>query len=148
MAIVQFIPEIWAAELLESLKKSLVYGQVGVINRNYEGEIRDQGDTVRITSISRPSIKTYVPNNTTIVPERLTDAQRSLLIDQAKYFSFSIDDVDKRQARNGGALMTEAAKESAYGLRDVADQYIASLYTGVQAANNLGTVSVTTPDLA
>ena len=39
MAVKNFIPEIWSAQLLTSLKKSLVYGAPDVANRNYEGEI-------------------------------------------------------------------------------------------------------------
>jgi hypothetical protein len=148
MAIQNFIPEVWAAELLSSLKKALVYGGPGVVNRDYEGEIRDSGDTVKITSISRPTIGTYTKGSTVINPEQLTDAQRQLLIDQSKYFAFEIDDIDMRQAKNGGALMTEAAQEAAYGLRDVADSVIAGVYTGAAAANALGTVSVTTGALA
>ena len=144
MAILNFVPEVWSASLLGSLKKSLVFGAPSVCNRNYEGEIADSGDTVKITSISRPTIGTYTKNSTTITPEVLTDAQRSLLIDQSKYFAFEVDDIDLRQAKDGGALMSEAATESAYGLADVADQYIASLYTGVDSANNISTYSVTT----
>ncbi len=148
MAITNFIPEVWVADLLSSLKKSLVFGAPGVANRDYEGEIADSGDTVKITSISRPTIGTYTKNSTTITAETLTDAQRSLLIDQSKYFAFEVDDVDLRQAKNGGALMTEAAVESAYGLADVADQYIAGLYTGVDSGNAISTTSVTTAALA
>lgn len=148
MAITNFIPEVWAAQLLSSLKKSLVYAQPGVANRNYEGEIAESGDTVRITSISRPTIATYTKGSTSIVPEQLTDAQRTLVVDQAKYFAFEVDDIDLRQARAGGALMDEAAVEAAYGLRDVADQYVAGLYTGVDAGNALGTVSITSAALA
>lgn len=33
-----FIPTIWSAQLLVSLKKSLIFGQPGVVNRDYEGE--------------------------------------------------------------------------------------------------------------
>jgi N4-gp56 family major capsid protein len=146
MAITRFRPEIWAARLLVTLKKSLVYAAPLVVNRDYEGEITEAGDTVRITSISRPTIGTYIPNVTVITPEELTDAQRNLLIDQSKYFAFKVDDVDKRQAK--GNVMPEAMSEAAYGLRDVADQKVASLYTGVAAANDLGTVSVTTPSQA
>lgn len=148
MAINNFIPEVWAARLLSSLKKSLVYGGPTVVNRDYEGEIRDSGDTVRITSISRPTIGTYTRGSTVINPEQLTDAGRSLLIDQSKYFAFEVDDIDLRQSKNGGSLMSEAATEAAYGLRDVADQIIAGLHTGVASANALGTVSVTTGALA
>lgn len=146
MAINLFKPEIWNARLLVSLKKALVYGAPDVADRRYEGDIRNAGDTVRITSISRPTVATYTPNVTSITPENLTDAQRSLVIDQSKYFAFEVDDVDARQA--AGDVMTAGMDEAAYALRDVADRYIASLYTGVQSANNLGTVSVTTADLA
>lgn len=139
MSVATFIPEVWAAALLSSLKKALVYGMLA--NRNYEGEISDFGDTVTINSISRPTVSTYTPNSTSIVPEKLTAAQRKLLIDQAKYFAFEIDDVDRRQAR--GDMMGEAMTESAFALGDVADQFIAGLYTGVVAANDIGTVAVT-----
>lgn len=143
---ISFIPEVWSARMLVSLKKSLVYAGPGVVNRDYEGDIRGQGDTVRIRSISRPTIGTYTKNSTTITPETLTDAQRALYIDQAKYFAFELDDIDAAQSTGGeldGALM-----EAVYGLRDVADQYVAALYTGAQSANQLGTVSVTTAALA
>ena len=142
MAITNFIPEVWSARLLSSLKKSLVFAGPGVVNRDYEGEIRDSGDTVRITSISRPTIGSYVKNSTTITPETLTDAQRSLLIDQSKYFAFEVDDIDMRQAVNGGALMNEAAAEAAYGLADTTDQYVAGLYVGVSATNAITTTQV------
>ncbi|MBK9181406.1 MAG: P22 coat protein - protein 5 domain protein [Acidimicrobiales bacterium] len=148
MAITNFVPEVWAAQLQASLKKALVYAGPSVVNRDYEGEITEYGDTVRITSISRPTVATYTPGSTTVTPEQLTDAQRSLLIDQAKYFAFEVDDVDLRQARSGGALMDEAATEAAYALGDVADQYVVGLYTGVDSGNALGTVSVTTAALA
>lgn len=138
MSVATFIPEVWAATLLEALKKALVYGMV--VNRDYEGEISESGDTVNINSISRPTISTYTPNSTSIVPEKLTAAQRKLIVDQAKYFAFEIDDVDARQAR--GDMMPAAMRESAFGLGDVADQFLAGLYTGVQAANALGTVAV------
>ncbi|WP_369778841.1 P22 coat protein - protein 5 domain protein [Streptomyces sp. R33] len=142
MAIVRFRPEIWSARLLVALRKSLVYAGPGIVNRDYEGEISEAGDTVRITSISRPTIGTYVPNSTTITPEELTDAQRTLTIDQAKYFAFKVDDVDARQAR--GNVMTQGMSEAAYALADVVDQYVAGLYTQAQSANQLGTVAVTT----
>ena len=142
MAVNNFIPEVWSARLLSSLKKSLVFAGPGVVNRDYEGEIQNAGDTVRITSISRPTIGSYVKNSTTITPETLTDAQRSLVVDQSKFFAFEVDDFDMRQAVNGGALMNEAAAEAAYGLADTADQFVAGLYVGVSATNAITTTQV------
>lgn len=140
-----FTPEIWSARMLVSLKKALVYGQPSVVNRDYEGEISNVGDTVRIRSISRPTISSYSKGGT-LTYEQLTDTERALLIDQAKSFSFVVDDIDKAQ-QPGGAMET-ATDEAAYALRDQADQYLAALYTGAQAANAIGTVSVTTAALA
>lgn len=148
MAITNFIPEIWSAQLLTSLKKSLVFAGPMAVNRNYEGEISEAGDSVRIVSISRPTIGDYVKNVTAISPENLTDAERTLLIDQVKYFAFEVDDIDMRQSKDGGALMREAAQEAAYGLADVADLYVASLYTGADSANKISTTSITTAALA
>ena len=140
-----FTPEIWSAMMLESQKKALVFGQPSVVNRDYEGEIKVQGDSVRIRSISRPTISSYSKNGT-LTYETLTDAQRMLTVDQAKSFSFVVDDIDK--AQQPGGTLEGALTEAVYGLRDVADQFIAALYTGAQSANQIGTVSVTTAALA
>lgn len=139
---ITFIPEIYSAIMLTSLKKAHVYAQPGVVNRDYEGDISGQGDTVKIRSLSRPTIGTYTKGSTTITPEQLSDAQRALYIDQSKYFAFELDDVDA--AQSAGGELTTALQEATYGLRDVADQYVAGLYTGAQSANQLGTISVTT----
>lgn len=140
MSIVHFKPQIWSARLLVAWRTALVYGGPMVVNRDYEGDISESGDVVKITSISDPTISDYTPNSTVITPEELTDAQRNLVIDQSKYWAFKVDDVDKRQAK--GNVMPEAMSRAGYRLRDVADRYIAGLYTGVTAANNLGTIPV------
>jgi N4-gp56 family major capsid protein len=136
VAITRFRPEIWSANLLVATRKALVYAGPDMLNRDYEGEISQAGDTVRITSIGDPTVSDYVPNSTVISPEELTDAQRTMVVDQAKYFAFKIDDVDKRQAK--GDVMPEAMSRAAYKLADQVDQYIAGFYTGVVAANTLG----------
>lgn len=135
MAIVNFIPEIWSAELLVALEKSLVYGSVGVVNRSYEGLIANAGDTVRITSLTDPTVGTYTPH-TDITIEDVDDTQMSLLIDQAKYFAFAVDDVEARQT-GGSSVMTEQARRAAYRLRDVADSYVAGLMAAGVAGGNL-----------
>lgn len=142
MAITRFVPQVWAANLLVALQKAHVFAQAGVVNRDYEGEISQYGDTVHITQISDPTIGTYTANSTTITAEELTDSRRSLVIDQSKYFAFKVDDIDKRQAR--GNVIPMAMQRSAYKLRDVVDAYAAGLYTSAAAANQLGTVAVTT----
>lgn len=144
MAITNFQPEVWSATLLSILEKSLVYAGAPCVNRNYEGEISQYGDTVHIVSIADPTISTYT-KDTDLTVQVLTDSEQLLTIDQAKAFAFEIDDIDMRQARDGGALMTEAAKRAAFGLRDLTDQFVAGLMkTGVNASNALGAVTVST----
>jgi len=142
-----FIPEIWSKKLLSSLKKSLVFAGPDVVNHDYEGEISDAGDTVTVNSVSRPTIGTYTKGVTSIVPEQLTTAQRKLTITESKYFAFEVDNVDKRQA--AGDLISEAVIEAGYGLADVADIFVEALIAAqVASANALGTIAVTTSDLA
>lgn len=124
MALEGFIPSVWSGELLLNLEKSHVYGAVA--NRNYEGEIRNYGDEVLINEIGEITISDYSSNSTTITPQVLDDAQKKLKIDQSKYFAFKVDDIENAQSKP--KVMNGAMRRSAYGLRDVADQYIAGLY--------------------
>lgn len=130
-----FIPQIWSGELLVSLKKSLVYGQEGVVNRNYEGEIQSYGDTVKINSIGSVTIGDYTKNDTIGEPEVLTDAQRTLVIDQSKYFHFMVDDID--QAQQNPKVMQQAMAEAAYALRNTADLFIANRMVQDALAENM-----------
>ena len=144
MAITHFIPELWSAQLLSSLKKNLVAASPAIVNRSWEGEIKAKGDRVRITSVGRPTIKNYTRNSNIDDPEELTDAQRVLICDQQKYDHFGIDDVDKFQA--AGNLMSEAMDESAYAFADEIDSFVIGHYTDVAAGNALGATQCTTAD--
>ena len=115
------------------------------MNRDYEGDIATSGDTVHINNVTTPTIASYT-SSTTVTPAEATTAEVTLLINQAKYFAFKVDDVDARQA--AGNVLGETMVQAAHGLRDVADQYVSALYTGALAANRLGTVSITNGNLA
>jgi len=139
MALDNFIPVIWSARLLARLQKALVYGQAGVVNRDYEGEIADVGDTVRINSIGPVSIFPYVKNTDMPAPETLNDAAQMLTIDQAQAFNFQVDDIDRAQQKP--KVMDEAMREAGYALADVADQYLAGLmWQAAPATSMLGAI--------
>jgi hypothetical protein len=137
MAVTSFISELWAARLLTTLSKAHVFGSVS--NRDYEGLITQQGDTVHINNITDPTIAPYTPNSTSISPEELTTSGQTLLIDQSQYFAFYVDDVDARQA--AGDLIGVATDRAAYGLRDVADAYLANLADAGAAYNELASLN-------
>lgn len=145
MSILRFRPEIWSAVLLKAKERKLVFGQPGVVNRDYEGEISQMGDVVHISSIGDPTISTYTAGGT-LTYEDLQDAGQTMPIDQAQNYAFKVDDIDKRQAR--GNVMGEAMRRSAYLLAKTVDTYIAGLYTGVVTANAITTTAITSGDLA
>ncbi len=147
MAVDSFIPEVWAAQLQIALQAQYVFAQGGVINRDYEGEISQFGDTVHIGKLTAPSVSTYTKNSTSITPATLTTTDQTLLIDQAKYFAFEIDDVDARQVRNDGDLMSKAAYLAAQALVATADTYVSTLMT-TNASSILTAQDVATADAA
>ena len=135
-----FIPTVWAARLLSALDKELVYGQTNVSNRDYEGDIRVAGNTVKIASIGDVTIGDYVKNTNISDPEILTDSEQSLLIDQSKYFNFYVDSVDRAQQNVN--VLDEAMRRSAWALREEADTFLAGIMAAaVPAQNTIGSAA-------
>ncbi len=135
-----FIPEVWSGTVLSRLNDALVFGQV--VNRDYEGDIRGYGDVVKINEIGPITINTYNATSTSaLTVQSLSDAQKLLQINQAKSFTFWIDDLDMAQTKP--KLMDEAMKMASWAMANNIDQYIAGLYTeagivvtGTAAAGN------------
>lgn len=149
MAVTNFVPDLWSARLLVALRKSTV--AASLCNRDYEGEIRRMGDSVKITGVARPTIGNYTAH-TDITVEDIDDNSRSLIIDQAKYFAFELDDIEKAQSVNGGAVLNQATDEAAFGLRDTADQFLfTTIAAGVSAAapdNSIAEATIATATAA
>lgn len=145
MALDNFIPEIWSSQLLVNLKNDLVFGNPLVANRNYEGEVRRFGDTVRINSIGAVTVSNYTKNSNHAAPETLSDSQMVLNIDQAKMFNFQIDDVDA--AQQNPKLMAAAMREASFALANETDTFLANLInTGTPAGNTLTDVDADAAD--
>ena len=134
MAIDNFIPTVWSARLLQSLEKALVYAQAGIVNRDYEGEIRQAGDKVRINTLGPDAVKSYTKNGTVADPDVLMDATQLLEITEADYFNFLIDDIDK--AQQVPKVMEQAMRNAALALADAADQYLAGVMAAAVPAAN------------
>lgn len=135
MSVATFIPELWNARLLHALDKSHV--AANLVNRNYEGQIKQQGDTVHINSIGAVTVNDYTRNTDISDPEVLTTTDQTLEINQSKYFNFQIDDVDAAQA--AGDMMDTAMQRAAYALNDVSDAFLlTTIATGADTANKIG----------
>lgn len=135
---VGFIPVIWAQKINLALRKS----QVGIqfVNRDYEGEITAQGNTVRITRPNAVSVGNYTGSDITL-QEMDNESHLDLVIDQAKYFGIYVDDLKKAQANVD--LLVAYTDESNYKLRDVADQFIFGMHAAAHADNIVSTITLT-----
>jgi len=122
MSLDNFIPEIWSGELLVAFRKAHVFAPL--VNRQYEGDVRDKGDVVRITTPAPIAVNAY---SGTVTYETPLSAQQSLLIDQDFYWAFDMDDLEKVQANV--ELMRPFMEEAGYALADTVDTNIAALYT-------------------
>lgn len=145
MAISTFVPVLWSARLLAHLDKNLIFGNL--VNRDYEGDIRTLGDTVKINQIGDITVKDYV-KKTPIEVEDVDGTPTELKIDQQKYFAFNVEDIDQVQANV--ALVDKAMERSAYKLRDAVDGHIAGHYVdaAVQVGTDASPISLMSPSAA
>jgi hypothetical protein len=140
MAIASFIPTIWSARLLQHLLNALVARNF--YNSDYEGEITDQGNTVRINQIGNISVFDYDRNKDMNAAEELSTVAQDLVIDMAKSFNFQVDNIDRVQMR--ADLMDAAMQRSAYALAEVEDTYLFNLLaTSALPANKITDATIT-----
>lgn len=90
-----FIPEIWSGKLLEKFYAATVLNAIA--NTDYEGEIKNKGDTVHIRTRPTISITDYEANQDLGI-QRPSSNLIDLSIDQAKYFNLALDDVMEIQS--------------------------------------------------
>lgn len=124
MSIESVIPALWSARLLTNLNNEHVYASCA--NRDYEGEIKGMGSSVKINSIGRITIRDFTRNTDITAAETLDTAGQYLVINKGSYFNFQIDDVDKAQANV--SLMDAAMEEASWGLKEAVDDYLAAQF--------------------
>ena len=123
MSLQNFIKTYWEAAIDQSLRKTLV--AQAVANTNYEGELKQLGDKVRVIQVSDPTITSYSRGGA-ITYEELDDAVTELNIDTAYTFSFKTNDVDAVQEKP--KLLSEHTDKAAYGFADKVDTALLAMY--------------------
>ena len=143
MAYENFIPTVWAEAINRELEKALVYAEG--CNRQYDGEVKAMGDTVRILGVGRPTITTTTDKAITLsAPESVEDSSVTLAVRQISYFNYKVDDIDKRQAVGG--VMEALNKEATYGLADEMDKHIAGMAATREAVKYAASATAITKD--
>ncbi len=139
MAITNFITSIWSETLLNSLEKE--YIAVRNCNREFDGEIKAKGDSVKVCGIKPVAIFNYIKNSAIQGAHPLEDKAIRICADMANGFNFQIDDIDKAQSAPN--IMKAAMRQAANGLANKADKYVYSLHNDVDVLHNITNDSVT-----
>jgi hypothetical protein len=130
-----FIPTLWSGKLLAKFYQNTMLSEVS--NTDYEGELKNQGDTVRIRLAPSISISDYTigQNLTYEVP---TPIFQDMQVTKGKYFGVQVNDVLAYQAdMNMMNMFTEdAAKQLKIAIEN--EVFFNSFVTEGPAAQNEG----------
>lgn len=138
MAVTHFIQQVWSKKIQDDLE--LECKLVDNCLRDYEGDCK-HAQSVKILGVGEPTIGDY-DNTQDIDIEEMSDRGQILTIDQAKYFAFYVDDVDKAQSVPG--LAEKYQQKAVKGLAIARDTYVANLIKGV--TGNVTTATNLTQD--
>lgn len=119
-----FIPKIWSKAINRELERAMVFAED--CNRQYEGDVKQMGDTIKILGVGKPTITKQVGGSIILDDaETVEDTGVEMLINRIAYFNYLVDDIDRRQAVGG--LMDALSKESSEGVANAMDEDIAAL---------------------
>jgi hypothetical protein len=128
-----FIPEIWSGKLVEKFYNSTVLAAIS--NTDYEGEIRNMGDRVRIRTKPTITIKDYLADGNLEI-ERPEGNDLTLYIGNGKYFNTILDDVmDVQSDLNALSMWSDDAAQQ---LKIQIDTDVLNGILGEMAASNRG----------
>ena len=118
-----FVPEVWAKRLEALLYTDTIMMQC--VNHNYEGEIKNAGDTVNILTPGDVAVNSL--HGGVIDYAEIEPAKQQLVIDQKKFFAFKVNDIASAQA--GYDLMEAHLGNAKKAIEVDQDSYLLGLYT-------------------
>nr|DAQ66478.1 MAG TPA: Major capsid protein [Caudoviricetes sp.] len=131
-----FKPELWSKELLRKINDAGV--MLDCVNRDYEGEIKNAGDTVHIQKIGDVTVKDY--SSKAIEYQELDGETDTLVINQKKYFAFKVDDIEKVQANI--AYMQKYLNQAKKACLLVQDTFLLGKAADAATENQMGEVTL------
>jgi len=122
-----FSPVIYSKQVQLAFRKASTVE--AVTNNDYFGEIANMGDSVKIIKEPEVSVQSYA-RGTQITAQDLNDEDFTLVVDQANYYAFKIDDIEA--AHSHVNFMQMASDRAAYRIRDQYDQDVLGYMSGYQ----------------
>lgn len=115
----EVIDEVWAKEILANRRKRMVMEQL--VNHDYEGDIKNHGDTVHIISLPDLVAQDIVPGTEmTVTP--IDPSEQLLVIDQYKGIPAELQDMLLKQSTYD--LRRPFTEKIGYGLANAIDKYL------------------------
>lgn len=133
MSYANFIPTVWAEAIERELERLCVFAEN--CNRQYEGSVKNQGDSVRILGVGKPTVTTTTDKNISLADaEDVEDTSVIMQINHVSYFNYKVDDIDKHEGVNG--IMEALSKEASEVVAAEMDKHIADLAADKQAVKD------------
>lgn len=129
------IPTVMGKKLAACLDNSGVMMQC--VNKDYEGEIKAKGDTVRVMVPGNISVSTYTGTIGSYAD--LSSTYQDLVINQEKIFAFKVPDTTSIQT--GVNLYEKFVERAKIAIDLEKDSYIFSLHTNTPADNTIGSTT-------
>jgi hypothetical protein len=128
-----FIPEIWSGKLVEKFYASTVLAAIS--NTDYEGEIKNKGDRVKIRT--KPTITIHNYSADELLPlDRPSGGTVELYIGNGKLFSLILDDVMEIQSDLN--ILSMWSDDAAQQLKIAVDSDVLDGISGQMVAANQG----------
>lgn len=134
-----FTPDVWSLRLLDRYYEESLTPQI--VNMDYEGEIKNYGDRVRIRREPEVITRRYYKGQA-LVHQAVEDEEEQFDIDYGCYWCVPVDDVERRQIDIAYVQGVEknAARQSK---RFVDQQVLGNIYADAAAANVMANRTVT-----
>ena len=133
----EFVPEIWSTILNANFDNTSVMDSC--VNKKYEGEIKNAGDTVHIQTFGNVTVRDYgsddieyeIPNGDTV----------ALTLDQKSYFAINVPDIEAVQSNVD--LITGYTNRATAAIALKKDTYLLGKHADVPSANIVETAGYT-----
>ena len=116
-----FNAQAWSKRLITKLDPLCIF--LALVNRDWEGELQNIGDTVQVRTPGNITMSSYTRGGT-VTYQDLQPVREAMVIADAQSFSFLVDDLDK--AQNDLHAMDIYTRRAAVALRNTIDTKIAS----------------------
>ena len=133
-----FIPELWSPMTKRAVESNLTMARL--VMRDFEGEIKQRGDTVHIADISNLSVGDKSAS-TNVNYETITEGKTDITIDKHKYAAFKLEDIVAVQSNVN--LMSEYSNKLAYALAKQIDTDLLALYVALSQSCGADNTAIT-----